>query len=405
MCIVCYLCIVLFITSYILTLFYFYLYHNPYHKTIIQKHRGGLRNEKQKHGVGVTQLQGTALNQDEGTDAPSSSSSGRSRRLAINNVNDKLTKEYTANPNDGDHTVDVGVLLHQVEEGDEEENNHYGHGHEPEYEGMNKHDDDGHSIHESERHLEVVGDVCPDELQVVCVNGFVADGRSCAEACGNTVQHIAYGYIASGGDCCSGYLSCKGFSGTICRDRSSCSGPRACMYANITSVLRGCNGENSCLRAARYGGSIGSLKDSCHGFESCRRAAFTGSIGSLEDSCNNRKACFEAADKAPGSIGSVVNSFNGDFGCFKATYYGTIGSLKDSCNANQACYKAAYEGSIGSMEDSCNADGSCYEAAYDGNDNIAEFYNCCNTDEQCKDATEATLPGKDNCVAPSEVSC
>ena len=378
------MCIVLFITSYILTLFYCYSYHIPFHKTIIQKHRGGLRNEKQKHGVGVTQLQGTALNQDEGTDAPSSSSSGRSRRLAINNVNDRLTKEYKANPNDGDHTVDVGVLLHQVEEGNdnEEENNHYGHGHEPEYEGMNKHDDDGHSIHGSKRHLEVVGDVCPDDLKVVCDGGSVADGRSCAEACGNTVQHIAYGYIASGGDCCSGYLSCKGFSGTICRDRSSCSGPRACMYANITSVLRGCNGENSCLRAARYGGSIGSLKDSCHGFESCRRAAFTGSIGSLEDSCNNRKACFEAADKAPGSIGSVGNSCNGDFGCFKAAYYGTIGSLKDSCNANQACYKAAY----------------------DENDN-AEFYNCCNTDEQCKDATEATLPGMDNCVAPSEVSC
>ena len=76
----------------------------------------------------MTQLQGTALNQDEGTDAPSSSSSGRSRRLAINNVNDRLTKEYKANPNDGDtvkpnkvpNTVDVGVLLHQVKKGNKE---------------------------------------------------------------------------------------------------------------------------------------------------------------------------------------------------------------------------------------------------------------------------------------------
>jgi len=57
------------------------------------------------------------------------------------------------------------------------------------------------------------------------------------------------------------------------------------------------------------------------------------------------------------------------------------------------------------LKDSCKGYRSCYKAAYDGNDNIAEFYNCCNTDEQCKDATEATLPGMDNCVAPSEVSC
>ena len=398
------MCIVLFIASYILTLFYCYSYHIPFHKTIIQKHRGGLRNEKQKHGVGVTQLQGTALNQDEGTDAPSSSSSGRSRRLAINNVNDRLTKEYKANPNDGDHTVDVGVLLHQVEEGNdnEEENNHYGHGHEPEYEGMNKHDDDGHSIHESERHLEVVGDVCPDEDKVVCANGFVADGRSCAEACGNTVQDSGFGYTASGGDCCTGYLPCKGFSGTICRDGSSCSGGKACYYANIGSVLRGCNGDFACIDAANEG-SIGSVVNSCNAEDACNEAAHEGSIGSLKDSCNAIGSCNAAAYE--GSIGSVVNSCNAYQACYEAAYYGSIGSMEDSCNADGSCYKAAYEGSIGSMEDSCNADGSCYEAAYDGNDNIAEFYNCCNTDEQCKDATEATLPGKDNCVAPSEVSC
>ena len=166
----------------------------------------------------MTQLQGTALNQDEGNDAPLSSSSGRSRRLAINNVNDKLTKEYKADPNDGDHTVDVGVLLHQVEEGNdnEEENNHYGHGHDPKYEGMNKHDhDDGrHSIHGSERrHLEVVGDVCPDEDKVVCDGGSVADGRSCAEACE--------------GQCCVGTDACTGFSGSVCKDGGSCSGGKA----------------------------------------------------------------------------------------------------------------------------------------------------------------------------------
>ena len=222
---ICHMCIVI-------VLFTFILIINPFHKTIIQKHRGGLRNEKQRHGI-MAQLQGTALIEDEGNDVPSGSSSG-SHRLAINNVNDRLTKEFKANPNDGDtvkpeevHTVDVGVLLHQVEEGDynEEENNDYGYGHDPKYEGVNDNHDD-HSIHESERYLEVVGDVCPDELQVVCVDGLVDDGRSCAEACD--------------GKCCVGTDACTGFSGSVCKDGSSCSGGKAC--SNATTLDQFCVG-------------------------------------------------------------------------------------------------------------------------------------------------------------------
>ena len=368
----------------------------------------------------MTQLQGTALNQDEGTDAPSSSSSG-SRRLAMNNNKDKHTKKYGTNtygddtavkPNKEPNTVDVGVL-HHVEDYNynEEENNHYGNGHDPKYEGMNKHDDDGrHSIHEGERRLEVVGDVCPDELQVVCVNGLAeVNGQSvsCAEACGNdsiVTSVFPVGYTASNGDCCTGFSPCKEFSGTICRDGSSCSGTYACYKANIGSVLRGCNGDFACAGAAQFG-SIGLLKDSCHDTKSCNEAAggASGSIGSLKDSCHGEESCNWAAFQ--GSIGSLEDSCNAIEACYEAAIYGSIGSVVNSCNDTKSCYEAAYYGSIGSLKDSCNANQACYEAADDGNDNIAEFYNCCNTDEQCKDATEATLPGMDNCVAPSEVSC
>ena len=397
----------------------------------------------------VAQRQGTALGQTgNDNDTPLSSSSG-SRRLAINNVNDRLTKKYGANtygddtavkPNKEPNTVDVGVLLHQVEEGNdnEEENNHYGHGHEPEYEGMNKHDNNGHSIHESERHLEVVGNVCPNEDKVVCVNGMAeVNGLpvSCAVACGNTIQYVTKSYgdfsytfsVATGGQCCVGQDACKNFTGSVCKDNISCSGFEVCYNANITSVLRGCSDRTACKSAGRNG-SIGTVRDSCTDVDSCFGAGENGSIGDITSSCQGESSCERAANY--GSIGDITSSCQGDFSCqYAAACYNSpflkecddaenpyIKSITSSCNSDNSCQKLAAGnnnyfpgGFVNGIYSSCNADKACYKAAYGDGDSFnieTGFYNCCNSFEGCKDATEATLPGMDTCdKAPSEVSC
>ena len=144
---------------------------------------------------------------------------------------------------------------------------------------------------------------------------------SCAVACGNTVEDVSrsyggYSYTysrATGGQCCVGRDACKNFTGSVCKVNISCSGFLACYYAKITSVLRGCSGGTACTGAGSNNGSIGTVRDSCTGLNSCYEAGRSGSIGDITSSCQAYKSCQYAARY--GSIGYITSSCRGRRSC------------------------------------------------------------------------------------------
>jgi len=342
----------------------------------------------------------------------------------------RLAKRFEPNANANrqsvppkESSVDVGVLDKYKHQGVKEEGgerHHYRYGHDFKYEGMMiiNHGDDG-STHEasSERHLLVTlptptftGDVCPPERQVVCVNGYV-DGSptvTCAEACGNT----ASSGFTSGGECCRGYKSCEGLTGTICKDGISCSydatldcpfGGYACNNANIGTVLRGCYGNIACFFAGGYqnagavdagdnDGYIGVVKDSCVGYFACQGAAGAGgNITEIKDSCVGDRACDYAA--YAGNITEIKDSCVGSSACIG------VASFFGNCGGTFSCQNSApYNGFVNGITSSCNNYKACFKAAYE-NSIDSGFYNCCNESEECYKATEDNLPG--SCVTQS----
>ena len=153
---------------------------------------------------------------------------------------------------------------------------------------------------------------------------------------------------ACAGECCAEFVSatsyggnaCTGFTGYICKDTISCMGKQACQDANISSVLRGCNGDG-----AKY---------------ACKNAgADEGFIGEVIDSCIGKRSCQDTA-RDYGSINSITSSCNGASSCQNAAYYGVINSISTSCNAFQSCKGAGSDGGyVEFITDSCNADNAC----------------------------------------------
>ena len=244
---------------------------------------------------------------------------------------------------------------------------------------------------------------------VECEDGFNVKNTSqtCEEACD--------------GLCCTGddfvlksffkptrtLRPCDYFTGSICKDRISCSDQAACVGANITSVVRSCNGTRACNYAGRTFkggiGYVGEVIDSCHGEDSCNKIASgdikndiqqprDGFVKSIVNSCHGEDSCLRAA--LYGSIGSIVNSCEGYRSCRTAAVGGFIETIVKSCNGTQSCRSAAFQGLIeGGIVKSCNADQACRSAG-SGGGSIAAITKSCNETQSCYEAArEGTIGG------------
>ena len=87
--------------------------------------------------------------------------------------------------------------------------------------------------------------------------------------------------------CCVGTEACLNFTGSLCKDMTSCSGFRACKNAKITSVFNSCNGRRACDEAGLEG-YVGNVTNSCNDPRTCNGAARNGGyIGEISSSCND----------------------------------------------------------------------------------------------------------------------
>ena len=130
------------------------------------------------------------------------------------------------------------------------------------------------------------------------------------------------------------------------------------------------------------------------------------------DSCLGRKSCYNAA-YAGGSIsGGIKGSCTGNYACYYAAacdYYDRncgsyINEINSSCNEEKSCYYMAYDGGgVAGVTNSCNAEEACLRAGYGKNNIISSGINdCCNTESECVDITEETLP--EDCGATNTTS-
>ena len=212
---------------------------------------------------------------------------------------------------------------------------------------------------------------CNPNDVVQCDGGFEVGGMddtlsinpelTCAQACD--------------GKCCVGTNACEQFTGSICKDGISCIGENACFSANITSVLRSCNGRSACHNAGQLG-YPGRVIDSCQGNVTgndyktiCQSAAQSGFIGEIINSCNGYngqggRACLEVA-KDYGYVKSIVNSCQGRRACSKAAISGSIeGGIINSCVGDSPCRETAYNhGSIAGIFQSCYGKFACRDVA------------------------------------------
>ncbi len=210
---------------------------------------------------------------------------------------------------------------------------------------------------------------------VDCSNGYVIDNRTqtCADACGSS--------------CCYGYAACSGFTGKICKDGKSCVGMRACLNGKVKSVVNGCIGENACYSGtitesvvngcigenACNNGNVTSVVNGCNGTGAC----VLGKVESIFNGCNGKFACFFAGGYG-GTVGSIQDSCNGYSACDGVGFRGSIGSILHSCNAYKACFKAG---------------ASTYYGYYGGGGPItSNLKTCCNEPNVCEHVSEATLP-------------
>jgi len=152
---------------------------------------------------------------------------------------------------------------------------------------------------------------------VACVYGFVegtGETETCATACD--------------GACCVGQAACNKFTGHVCKDSVSCTGPYACFDADIGYVVQGCNGDRACYAAARTeSGYIKEVINGCQGPKACFYAANTGTIGAIKNACNAEKTCYMAA-----AYGAVISP--GFFDCCnEVDECAYAESLPESCPA------------------------------------------------------------------------
>ena len=93
------------------------------------------------------------------------------------------------------------------------------------------------------------------------------------------------------------------------------------------------------------------------------------------DSCTENYACYYAAACAYGD--PICSGF--------------ITEISSSCKGERSCYYTGYDGIIIGIENSCNAYEACLRAGYGGYI-YSGIENCCNTESECVNITEATLP-------------
>lgn len=163
------------------------------------------------------------------------------------------------------------------------------------------------------------------------------------------------------GKCCVGTDACSRFTGNVCKD-GSCSGTKACWYANIPYVVKSCKAIRAC-NSAGFEGTVGVIVNSCNFENSCAYAGEEGGkAGDIQNSCAAKKACYCAGTQTSGGIGEI----------------------NTSCNAYKACYKA----------------GAGYTTA---GIITSDLVNCCNTESVCKNAKESTLPVQCPCPTTTKV--
>lgn len=223
---------------------------------------------------------------------------------------------------------------------------------------------------------------------VDCVNGetTTADGTTitCAAACGS--------------DCCVGDNSCFAANAKICMD-GSCSGTQACYGARqIEYIVNSCIGDNSCNDIE----TVGYIKDSCIGIYACAFAGgHDGKVGFILDSCVGVKACYGAGYGT--KVSFIESSCNGYGACAGLAHYGNVGFLLDSCHGTSSC---TYASNTGNMTESCRGFEACYELFYSGvsDATMNNLMKCCNSDYDCKQATQYT-PLPVTCSAATLVRC
>lgn len=185
-------------------------------------------------------------------------------------------------------------------------------------------------------------DLCPSGY-VHCANGDEVDGATGIPT-GSTCATACVGF-----NCCTEDRACKEFTGKICKD-GGCTGKFACYKANIDVVVKSCYGRSACASAGRYYGTAGTFINSCKAAQACNSFAFRGTaLGTINDSCNGYKSCWQVAFIKDSTIGSMTSSCNGSYACYQASKYAS-----DTISTN--------------------------------------MYFCCNADNECKTATESTLP-------------
>ena len=161
------------------------------------------------------------------------------------------------------------------------------------------------------------------------------------------------------GKCCVGTNACSSFTGKVCKD-GSCSGTKACFYANIPHVVKSCKALEAC-NSAGYDGTVGNIVNSCNFEKSCAYAGEEGGkAGDIDNSCGAKRACYSVGTQSSGGVGKIINS----------------------CNAYTACRTA----------------GAGYVTA---GLITSDLVNCCNTQNACKNAKESTLPAQ--CPCPTKV--
>ena len=92
----------------------------------------------------------------------------------------------------------------------------------------------------------------------------------------------------------------------------------------------------------------------------------------MTDSCRGIKSCYQMGFSSASGI-SIVSS---------------------SCVGTSACENVGRDnGGVDGLIGSCNAEKACWNAGETGARVISQsMWNCCNTFEECKDASQATIP-------------
>ena len=154
--------------------------------------------------------------------------------------------------------------------------------------------------------LVLISSITYSSQTIDCVNGEVASGLLCKDACG--------------GQCCKDPNNanndpCASFTGKVGKDGKSCMGYNACTFGRIKSVTDSCSGREACFRTG-YNGTVSDLTNACMGENACTYAGTSGgAVGKLTNACNGTQACRQAGTSG-GAVGDLTNCCSGDSACF-----------------------------------------------------------------------------------------